>query len=295
MVKNIKANRVIMAYLFLIPALVFLLVFRFYPIIAGMILGFFSYDFLGNSTYIGLANFQEAVTDRKFWLAMQHSVTYLLVVPFIQLLSILLAIMVNRKMRGGHIFRLAYYIPVVTSMVAVAITWKWVLKSNGIINSILTNVGLLAAPIAFLTSPELALYSVMFVTLWKGLGFYMVIYLAGLQAVPAGLEEVARLDGAKTWQVWLYITIPLLRPSILLCTVLSAMSALKVFDEIFIMTGGGPINSSLVASLYIYQTAFKDYRFGYAAALGFMLALVVGIFTIINFKFLGKGGANRPQ
>lgn len=225
---------------------------------------------------------------------MKHSITYLIVVPLIQIFSILIAITLNRKLKGLSFFRSAYYIPVITSMVAVSITWKWLLNSDGLLNNILVNFGILDTPISFLDNPDFALYTVMFVTLWKGLGYYMVIYLAGLQSIPAELEEAAKIDGAKTWQVWRYITIPLLKPSILLSSVLSAMAALRVFDEVYVMTGGGPMNSTIVANLYIYETAFTKYRFGYAAALGFFLAIVVGIFTFINFKFLG-GGPNYNE
>ncbi|MFW6409961.1 MAG: carbohydrate ABC transporter permease [Halanaerobiales bacterium] len=295
MTKDTKRKRIVMAYIFLAPALILMAVFVFYPVIAGLLLGFFKFDFLGQAEFIGLENFREALGDSDFWLAMRHSITYLIVVPFIQVLSILMAIVLNRKIRGKSFFRAAYYIPVITSMVAVSITWKWLLKSDGIVNSLLSAMGLIESPISFLNVPNLALYSVMFVTLWKGLGYYMIIYLAGLQSVPRQLEEAARIDGARNWQVWRYVTIPLLKPSILLCTVLSARAALKVFDEVYVMTGGGPMKSSLVANLYIYQTAFNDYRFGYAAALGFFLAIAIGIFTFINFKFLGGGRVNYNE
>lgn len=290
---NLKRKQIILAYLFLTPAFIFLIVFVFFPVISGLILSLFTYNFFSSPVFIGVDNFKEAFRDETFLLALKNALIYLLIVPPIQILSILLATLLDRNIKGVKIFRTAYFIPVVTSLVSVAITWKWIFNSDGIINLLLKNTGIINNSIGFLTNPNLALFSVMFVTLWKGLGYYMIIYLAGLQSIPNNLYEAAKIDGASGRKIWFYITLPLLKPSILLCSILSAMAAIRVFDEIFVMTEGGPMNSSMVPSLYIYETVFGDYRFGYGAALSVVLAILVGIFTVINFKLFGGKGAER--
>jgi putative chitobiose transport system permease protein len=278
------------AYAFLAPALVLLGVFTFYPVLFGAALALFDYDVISPPRYVGLAHFREMATDRYFWIALGNSVKFLLVVPVLQVLSIGLAAAVNRPVRGIRWFRAAYYLPVVTSMVAVGLMWRWLLEQDGVVNWLLVRTGVLARPVAWLGDPDLALYAVMFVTLWKGLGFYMVIYLVGLQAISPEVEEAAVVDGATRWQVFRDITLPLLRPSILLASTISAIAALKVFEEVYVMTGGGPMFRTYTMFFYIFDRGFQQLDMGYAAALAVVLAVAILALSAVNFRVFREGG-----
>ena len=267
-------------------------VFTVYPILLSIPLAFFNVSLQLEPTFVGLAHFERLWNDANFWNAMKNSLLYLAVVPPLQLLSITLAVLLNQKLPGTSVFRVMYYIPVVTSMVAVAITWKWLYQDRGLINSFLATIGAIHPldPVGFLTDPRVALWAVMAVTLWKGLGYYMIIYLAGLQSVPAELGEAAEIDGATRAQNLWFITIPLLRPYVLLCSLLSTIAALRVFDEVWVMTRGGPIDSTMVANAYLYRTGFEQLDFGYAAAVGLALGVVVLTASIGVFIFNRRGG-----
>lgn len=277
----------------ILPAMAVLIVFQFYPIVWGIPLAFTDYSVVGATHWIGLQNFTQAFQDPVFWISMKNSLLYVVVVPPLQLLSILLAVLINRKIRGITVFRTLYYIPVVTSMVAVAITWNWLYSQQGILNYILEQLHIISKGIDWLNTPGLSLYMVMVVTAWKGLGYYMLIYLAGLQAIPAELIEAAKIDGAGRARVIRHITFPLLTPFILLCSIISVMGAIRVFDEVFVMTNGGPADMTNVSSLYIYQQAFQNFQFGYAAAVGLIVGFVVWIFTVLSFWINRRSGASH--
>jgi putative chitobiose transport system permease protein len=284
-----KLRKTYTPYLFLIPALIFMGIFLFYPIVDVFRLSFTNYNMIQEATYVGTQNYENLFNDPLFWKTLKNSFIYLIgVVPLLVILPIFIAILVNRKLKGIKWFRAAYYIPVVTSMVVVGIMWKWLYRGNGLLNYLLQTIGLINEPVSWLTSTDFALYSVMAVTIWKGLGYYMVIYLAGLQSIPQNLYEVAQIDGANWWQKHLHITIPLLKPSILLVTILSSIAAMKVFTEVYVMTKGGPINSSKTLVFYIYEKAFENLTLGYAAAMGFVLFVIIFILSFINFKVLGQ-------
>jgi putative chitobiose transport system permease protein len=228
--------------------------------------------------------------DRYLWIALGNSVKFLLVVPVLQALSIGLAVAVNRPLRGITWFRAAYYLPVVTSMVVAGLLWRWLYEQDGVINFFLVRAGLLARPIAWLGHPDFALYAVMFVTLWKGLGYYMVIYLAGLQGISPEYEEAAITDGASRWQVFRHVTLPLLRPSILLASTISAIAALKVFEEVYVMPGGGPMFRTYTMFFYIFDKGFQQLDLGYAAAIAVVLAAAVMALSALNFRIFRQGG-----
>ncbi len=280
----------IMAYLFLLPALALLGVFTFYPVLFGTALSLFEYDVISPPRYVGLQHFRALAGDPYFWTSLANSLKFLLVVPVLQVLSIGLAVAVNAPLRGIRWFRAAFYVPVVTSMVTAGLMWRWLLEGDGVVNYLLSRVGLLSKPISWLGHPDLALFAVMFVTLWKGLGYYMVIYLAGLQTIPPETEEAAIVDGASRWQVFRAVTLPLLRPSILLASTISAISALKVFEEIYVMTGGGPMSRTYTMFFYIFEKGFQQLNLGYAAALGVVLAAAITVLSLINFRIFRHGG-----
>lgn len=285
-----RARSTLIAYLFLLPALALLAVFTFYPVVYGTVLSFFSYDVINPPKYVGLRQFQELLRDRYFWIALTNSAKYVLVVPVIQLCSILLAVLVNRRLRGIQTFRAAYYVPVITSWPVVGIMWTWMYDQAGIVNWVLRALGAIERPLAWLSHPTITLYAVMFVTLWKGLGWYMVIYLAGLQSIPVEYEEAAGIDGASRARVFWSVTVPLLRPYVLLASVISTMSAVKVFEEIYVMTRGGPFFSTYTMFMYIFDEAFQELNMGYAAALAVVLAALILVFSVVNFRVFRRGG-----
>jgi len=286
----VRLRSTVIAYLFLLPALGLLAVFTFYPVVYGTVLSLFEYDIINPPRYVGGQQFQRLLGDRYFWIAIANSAKYILVVPVIQLGSILLAVLVNRRLRAIGAFRAAYYIPVITSWPVVGIMWTWMYDQQGIVNWILRSLDLISRPISWLSHPTIALYAVMFVTMWKGLGWYMVIYLAGLQSIPTEYEEAAMLDGASRSAVFWRITVPLLRPYVLLASLISTMAAVKVFEEIYVMTRGGPFFSTYTMFMYIFDEAFQELNMGYAAALAVVLAAVILVFSVVNFRVFRSGG-----
>lgn len=282
-------NHPLTPFLFLIPGVIILGAFIFYPMLNAIWLSFTNYTIVTDAEFIGLDNYKGLFTDALFWKVLGQTLLYLvIVVPALVILPIFLAILVNQQVKGIGFFRSAYYVPVVTSMVVVGIAWKWVYADKGILNYILESLGLINEPVNWLTSTSTSIFAVMVVTIWKGLGYYMVIYLAGLQSISDDLYEAADIDGASKWkQIW-HITIPLLMPSIMIVTIMSSISAMKVFEEIYVMTGGGPLNSSKTLVYYIYEEAFDKLQMGYASAAGVVLFIITLIFSVINIKFMSK-------
>lgn len=300
MQKTFSINRVLIQrltpYLFLLPALLILGLTVFLPALQAFYLSFtrYEYDLTQPPQWIGLANFQRLWGDRVFWKTLQNTVLYLIgVVPILVTAPLAIAILVNKKLRGMNWFRAAFYTPVVISMVVAGIAWRWLYAENGLLNQIIQSVFAGKEGIGWLTSPQFALFSVMAVTVWKGLGYYMVIYLAGLQAIPADLYEAAAIDGSdgisKHWD----ITVPLMKPYIVLVAVISAISATKVFEEIYIMTQGGPLNSSKTIVYYLYEQAFQNLEISYACTIGLVLFLAILGLSILNLKLMaGRGSLN---
>lgn len=215
---------------------------------------------------------------------------YLLVVPPLQLISILLAVLLDRAIRGRNLFRTLIFLPVVTPITIAAITWQWMYREKGFINFLLQSLHIIDEPIAFLSDPKIALFAIMFVTMWKGFGYYMVIYLAGLQSIPRELIEAARVDGAKPSQVFFKVTIPLLKPYILFCSTMSSIAALNVFGEIYAMTKGGPVHATETMGIFIYNRAFEYLQFGYSNAAAVLFSFVVIAFSLLNFYLFREGG-----
>ena len=277
-------------YLFLLPALLVLSLTVFWPALQAFYLSFtrYEYDLTQPPQWIGLKNLQRLMADPVFWQTLKNTILYLVcVVPILVAVPLVLAILVNQKLRGIRWFRVAYYTPVVISMVVAGIAWRWLYADNGLLNQFLRSVGLQDG-IPWLTSPNLALFSVMAVTIWKGLGYYMVIYLAGLQAIPADLYEAAAIDGSDGWKKHWDITVPLMKPYLFLVAVISAISATKVFEEVFIMTQGGPLNSSKTIVYYLYEQAFQDLEISYACAIGLVLFLIILSLSVIRLLVVGK-------
>lgn len=278
-------------YLFLVPACAIIGMFVIYPALEAIFLSFTNFNMITTPSYVGLANYRTLWRDPFFWSALRNTLLYLaVVVPMLVLLPIFLALLVNRAIPGITLFRAALYLPAITSLVISGLIWKWVYEEKGILNYLLMASGVTRDPVAFLTDPTNALFSVMAVTVWSGMGYYMVIYLAGLQSIPRHLYEVAEVEGVSAWQQIWHITIPLLRPSVAVVTVMSSISAMKVFEEVYVMTQGGPLDASKTLVFYIYQSAFEEFEMGYAAAVGVVLFAITLVFSLINLRLLGRKG-----
>ncbi len=271
-------------YLFLAPALIVLAVFFFLPFFESFYISTLDYsNDIYHPEFIGFANYTNLFQSSLFWKTMINTVIYLvLAVPLLVVLPLIIAIVINQKIRLINFYRVSIYLPVVVSIVVAGIAWKWLYADNGILNYLVSLFGI--AKIGWLTDPNFALYSVIAVTVWKGLGYYMMIYLAALTSVPNDLYEAADIDGANLWQKHLAVTIPHLLPAIALVCIISSISAMKVFVEIYVMTQGGPLNSSMTVVYYIYQKAFENLDLGYASACGVVLMLIIMAISVFNIK-----------
>ncbi|MCE2724127.1 MAG: carbohydrate ABC transporter permease [Burkholderiales bacterium] len=274
-------------YLFLIPACVVLATFVLYPALKAIYLSFTNFNMIREAEFVGFANYLNVWRDPFFWAALKNTLLYMVVVvPVLVIAPIFLAALVNKHIPGITFIRAAIYLPVITSLVISGLIWKWVYEEQGILNYVLLASGVTTDPVAFLTDPANALFSVMAVTIWSGMGYYMVIYLAGLQSIPRHLYEVAEVEGVSAWQQMIHITIPLLRPSIAVVTVMSSIAAMKVFEEVYVMTQGGPMDSTKTLVYYLYESAFSEFEMGYASAIGVVLFLLTLVFSLINLRFL---------
>ncbi|MGD1826278.1 ABC-type sugar transport system, permease component [Chromobacterium violaceum] len=274
------------AYLFLAPALLLLAIFSFWPVGFGSFLAFTRYNLIDAPQWVGLDNFRELFGDELFLSALKNSALYLLVVPVIQLLAMLLAVLVNNSLPGIKLFRAAYYLPVVTSVSVIGIIWNFMYTEDGVLNAALRWLHLVNDPVGWLTDDHIALFAVMFITVWRGIGWYMVLYLAGLQAIPADVYEAAQLDGAGRWQRFWRITVPLLAPTILLCSVMSVLAAVKAFEEVQILTKGGPMQSTYTALFYAYEFGIKSLNFGRALAASLVMSAFCIALAWLNFRYL---------
>jgi putative chitobiose transport system permease protein len=290
-VKPASSTRIVgnplIPYVFLIPACVVLATFVLYPALKAIYLSFTNFNMIRQAEFVGFANYLNVWRDPFFWAALKNTLLYMVVVvPVLVIAPIFLAALVNKHIPGITFIRAAIYLPVITSLVISGLIWKWVYEEQGILNYVLLASGLTTDPVAFLTDPANALYSVMAVTIWSGMGYYRVIYLAGLQSIPRHLYEVAEVEGVSAWQQMIHITIPLLRPSIAVVTVMSSIAAMKVFEEVYVMTQGGPMDSTKTLVYYLYESAFSEFEMGYASAIGVVLFLLTLVFSLINLRFL---------
>lgn len=277
-------------YLYLLPAMIIMFVFVFFPLLQAFYYSFHEYNLVAEPVFVGLDNYKKMFGDKNFLAALKNTFFYFLgVVPPLVIFPLMIAIIVNKKLRFIKAFRAAYYVPVITSMVVAAIAWNWIYDERGIFNYLLVKfIPFIHSPIPWLSSANTALFSVMVVTVWKGIGYYMVIYLAGLQGIPSDIWEAAEIDGATGLRKHLRITIPLSVPYIAVVLVMSSIAATKVFEEIYVLTGGGPYGSSRTLVYYIYETAFDNLKMGYASAMGFVLFLILLALSFVNEKISNK-------
>ena len=275
-------------YLFLLPALAVLIVFFFIPFFQTFGLSFFDYSSsIYNPTFNGLDNYVKLFNEPIFYKVLFNTFMYLVIaVPFLVTFPLFLAILINQKIRGITLYKILLYLPVIVSIVVAAIAFKWLYAGQGILNYLLTIFHL--EPIGWLVDTKWALFSVAIVTIWKGIGYYMMIYLASLMSVPQDLYEACDIDGANFLTKHLTVTIPHIMPTIALVSTISTISAMKVFAEIYVMTKGGPLNSTKTIVYYIYERAFENLDLGYASALAVVLLIVVMAFSLINILCFEK-------
>jgi putative chitobiose transport system permease protein len=284
-------KKMLTPYFFLAPALLLMATFTFYPLLSVGYWSFTDYDILRPPKFVGLDNFRALVKDNVFWTALRNSLVYLIVTPTLIVLSTILAIIVNRQLPGISIFRVLFYIPVITGSVTAGIVWVFLFDGRGgLVNGALLALGLIERPIFFLNEPRFILLIAMLLTIWTGVGYYMVVFLAGLQSIPEELYEAAELDGCNFVQKHWHVSVPGLRPTMVFVAVISSLSALKVFDEIYVLTNGtgGVLSSGTTMVFYLWKQAFQLQHVGYASAIAIVLLVLTLIFSIINIRILER-------
>ena len=275
-------------YLFLLPAGIVLLIFFFIPFFQTIGLSFLNYsNNIYNPSFAGLENYVQILHNPIFYKVMWNTLLYLVVaVPILAIIPLFLAILINQKIKGITLYKILIYLPVIVSIVVAAIAFKWLYAQQGILNYILNVIHINS--IGWLTDPKYAIYSVIIVTIWKGIGYYMMIYLAALMSVPKELYEACDIDGANFLTKHLTVTVPHIMPTIALVTTISSISAMKIFAEIYVMTKGGPLNSTKTIVYYIYEKAFENLDLGYASAMAVILLIIVMAFSLVNIFYFER-------
>ena len=268
--------------LFLLPSLSGLVLFTLLPILASLGLTLYEWDLLTSPQFVGLGNFQRLIHDRNFWTALAHTLYFIVgYIPLVMIISLGVAVVLNQKLKGVILFRTALFIPVVSAWVAVALLWKWIFNPKfGIVNYLLGLIGIQGP--AWLFDPQWAMPAIIITSVWKDIGFVMVMFLAGLQGIPTEYYEAAAIDGASGWRRFRHITLPLLSPTTFFALIISLINSFQVFDQVWIMTGGGPAGATSVLVEQIVKNAFSYSRMGYAATLSWVLFLLV--FTATAFQ-----------
>jgi multiple sugar transport system permease protein len=267
-------------------------VFLALPILAALVLSFTSFGIRDvqnpiGATFVGVENYANLLKDAKFWKSLGNTAYFVVAgVPLTLGLGLLIANAPSRGItRFRTAFRVGYYLPVITSIVAIAVVWRFLLNPDvGLINLLLEKIGINGP--AWLANPTLAMPSIIAMAVWRNVGFAMVVFVAGMQAIPAVLYEAASIDGAGRWQSFRYVTLPMLRPTILFMLVITTIGYLQLFEEPFVMTKGGPLDATLSVTMYMYQQGFTFFHQGYASAIAYVLFVIVAIVAFLQFKFL---------
>jgi len=278
----------LLPYLLVSPYLVFVSVFVLFPVLFCLFLTFHKWNIIAPMQFAGTDNYSRLFQDRLFWKAIGNTLKFLLLhIPLQLVLSLTLAWLLNQKIRAVSFFRASFFMPVIVSGVVVTILWQQLLGyDSGLINRLLTTIGI--KKVGWLVDPDMAIYSIAVMATWKNVGLYVILFLIGLQTVPPQYYEAAELDGASRWQQFYHITLPMINPTIFMVVILSTIGGFSLFIEPYIMTGGGPLNTTLSAVLYIYKQAFQYYNMGYSATLGFFYALMIMTVVVLQKKFIEK-------
>lgn len=274
--------------LFLAPAVALNLIFFIQPLIRVIQMSFYNWRVIGTNTFLGLGNYERLINDPLFWKALSNTVIYTLIVtPGIFLLALALALLLNRKLPGTNVYRTIYFVPVAISFVVSSLVWLWIFNElYGILNYGLSSLGLISSRISWLGSTWMARISVSVMVIWKTAGFSMMILLAGLQGVPVQVYEAADIDGANTRQRFLFVTMPMIRPTFILALMISLIGSFLAFDHFHVMTQGGPANGTLTIVMYIFRTGFEYFNLGYGSAMSIVLLVILIILSVIQTRFL---------
>ena len=282
---RLRFRETVAGYTFILPSLLALTVFLVLPIVASFVLVFMRYDLLTPVTWAGLSNIKGLFSDKRMMICYWNTLRFTLGATFLNnVLGLLLAMGINRAMPRvlKYLLRTALFFPVLTTSASLAVVWRFILTlDRGIMNYLLQQIGL--NPVPWLSSASWALRSVILYDVWRACGYLMVLYLAGLQGIPASLYEAAKIDGASAWQLARYITLPLITPTAFFCIVISLIGASQVFDNAWVLTQGGPADASRLIALYIYELGFKRFDMGYAAVVSLTLLVILLVLTLIQF------------
>lgn len=273
------------------PYAAFLLIFAVYPIVFALVLVFLQWDLVTTPTFAGADNIRLLIHDGRFWRAVANTFVFLSIHVPLQIISALgLALALNRQLAGRSFWRAAFFLPVVISGAVVAILWSNLYATDvGLINHLLAKIGI--SPVPWLTDPRTAMPAIAVMVTWKNVGFYVIIYLAGLQYIPRSCQEAIEIEGATASQRFRYLTLPSLLPQTILVVTLSTINGFQLFIEPYVMTGGGPLRRTYSVVLYLYNNAFEYQKMGYAATIGVALALIIGIVVVIQRRVIGKAEA----
>lgn len=286
-----KSKRLqLIPYLFILPNVVIFLVFVVVPALYGFALSFTRWDVISEPVFVGVGNYISIFTSSSFWETTQRTLVYVLtVVPLTYVVSLLLALLVDSNMRLRTLMRAFFYVPAMLSAVVIGVSWRWIFGDYfGIVNYFIERYG--GTPINWLTTPGWAMLVVILASVWARAGYYMVMFLAGLQGIPEVYYEAAKIDGASRWQQFWRITLPLLKPTSLVVLVLCSIESFKVFDLIVTLTTGGPGRATTFLVQDIYRWAFQRGDLGYASAMSVVLLLILGLLTVFQFRLTGIGG-----
>jgi multiple sugar transport system permease protein len=285
MMRPTRTFRVLEPYLYLLPTLIGLALFSAGAVAVSFLMSFTHWDIITTPEWIWLENYITLWQSDLFWEVVWNTVYFiLLAVPLSVVASLALALAANTTLKGIVFFRTAYFLPVVSSMIAVALVWSWIYNPEyGLLNYLLDLFFGIRGP-AWLDSTSWALPAMVIVTVWKGLGYSMVIFLAGLQNIPQDLYHAATIDGAGVWKKFRHITLPMLSPTTFFVIVITLINSFQVFEQTYVLTKGGPANSTLTMSYYIYQNAFQFFQMGKAAALSYVLFAAIFVVTLIQFR-----------
>lgn len=280
------------SYLFIAPAVLLFFIFVLIPVITSFFLSFTKYNILTPPQWVGLDNYRQIFFhDERFWKALRNTAFYVLgVVPAGISISLLLAVAIDQKIRFKNFYKAIFFMPVVTSVIAVSVIWKWLFAGEkyGLINHWLINLGI--NPVDWLMNPAWTLPAIMIMSIWAGLGYNMIILLAGLQTIPNSFYEAAEIDGANTWYKFWHITLPLLRPTLLFVVIMSMINSFQLFEQVYIMASGtgegvgGVLDSALSLVAYLYEKGFQRFEMGYASAIAYILFAIILIVTLFNMK-----------
>lgn len=288
-----KLNEQKWSFAFVAPAVLLFVVFVLGPLVASLYWSFTEYNGITAPKWVGLANYKNIFfNDPRFWKSIGNTVFYTLgVIPLGVVLSLFLAMAVDQHIRFKNFFRVIYFIPSVTSVIALSVIWKWLFAGEkyGLINYLLILMGL--KPIDWLMSPVWTLPAIIIMSIWAGLGYNMILFLAGLQTIPTTVYEAADIDGANLWDKFWHITLPLLKPTMVFVVIMGFIASFQVFERIYIMTEsefgiGGVLDSALTVVAYLYDMGFRKFQMGYASALGYIVFMVIFAVTLINLKFI---------